>query len=146
VGILGTGHHPNGFHSATVDARNARTRYCFDRGYNGQPVAGSRGNLTRVIEETVGPSRGVSLLKYDAKSNLVEFYPPEGVGNGSSVDCATDLSGSLNGVFGVNRVYDSSLVKLLEVTRRYSEPGPASRPRSPGSSTATGPIRGGSPG
>jgi YD repeat-containing protein len=144
--VWGYEYDPNGFPSATVDARNARTRYCFDGGYNGQPMAGSRGNLTRVIEETVGPSRGVSLLKYDARDNLVEFYPPKGVTNGGTVDCTTDLSGSLNGVFAVNRVYDPSLVKLLEVTRRYTEPGPASRPRSPGSSTATRPTPGGSPG
>ena len=111
---------------ATVtDPRGNVTAFCFDVAYDGTGVAGSRGDLTRVIQPppTAGASRPTALFSYDAKDNLVQFYPPNGVTSGAGATCTTNLAGALAATFAVDRVYDPTGAELREITRRYTEPG-----------------------
>jgi YD repeat-containing protein len=95
-------------------------------------IGGSRGNLTRVIapqaDDFLPPSsttarRATTLFKYDAKDNLIQAVPPEGVATGATVTCATDLSGAITSSFVADRAYDvATQTKLESITRRFTDP------------------------
>ena len=106
-----------------TDPRGNTTSFCYDADYAGVVVPGSTGNLTRVISPPAGgPNPLVELLKYDAKNNLIQQYPPKGVANGATVTCATNLSATLNATYATDLAYDAPGAKLLAVTRRYTDP------------------------
>ncbi len=93
----------------------------------GAAVQGSRGNLTRTISPPPAtvPTPLVTVLKYDAKNNVVETVSPKGVNNGFSVTCSTNLSSAINpsGLFVTDFAYDSTPgTELPSVTRRYMDP------------------------
>jgi RHS repeat-associated protein len=121
-----------GARATVTDARNAVTTYCYDLGYDGLPVPNSRGNLTRKIQPPVSVQpnpastpvviQPTTLYKYDGKNNLVEAYPPKGVGTGAVVACSTSLSGVLNSGYAVTRGYDATLTKLTSTTEQFYDP------------------------
>ena len=84
----------NGFRIAVTDPRGATTEFCYDRTHAGAAIAGSRGNLTRIIgpAPTVGANRPVTLLAYDAKRNVTQSVAPAGVPSGTTVTCLTNLA------------------------------------------------------
>ncbi len=114
----------DGKRTSTTDPRGATTSYCYDADYSGAPVAGSRGNLTRVISPA--PVQGgtplVSVTRYDAKNNVVQAVAAKGVSNGSAVDCGTDLSTVINAQYATDLAYDASGILLQSVTRRFTDP------------------------
>lgn len=114
----------NGFRASTTDPRGNSSAFCYDADYAGQAVAGSRGNLTRVIAPP--PAAGqiplVSLYRYDAKNNPTQMVPPKGVANGASVNCATDLSGVVNSAYATDLAYDAAGVQLRSITGRSTDP------------------------
>jgi YD repeat-containing protein len=111
--------------SRVTDPRTNTTTLCWDVGYGGQPIAGSRGNLTRIIAPppTTGAAPIVTLLRYDAKDNVTQAVPPKGVTTGGSVTCTTDVAASVNAIFATDLAYDPSGARLESVTRRFTEPG-----------------------
>src|SRR6266542_2480971 len=114
-----------GFLSSIEDPKDHASTLCFDIGYNGQAISGSRGNLTRVISHA--PASGVAPLvtlhQYDTHDNLTQTVPPRGVANGTTVTCSTDLSGSVDTAYATDFEYDtSSSSKLEKVTRRFTDP------------------------
>src|SRR5207249_255294 len=115
----------NGFRNAITDARGNTTNLCYDVDYAGATVAGSRGNLTRIIAPPPagGQNPVVTLLKYDSKNNLLESVAPKGVSNGASVTCATSLSASVNTLYATDLAYDTATqTQLLSVTSRFTDP------------------------
>jgi hypothetical protein len=64
----------------------------------------------------------VTLLKYDAKNNLIESIAPKGVSNGATVSCSTNLSSSINTLCATDYTYDSAGTQLLSTTRKYTDP------------------------
>jgi YD repeat-containing protein len=120
-------YEPSGFRNATTDARGNTTFFCHDVDYAGSGIAGSLGNVTRVIAPAAGPGGSplVTLIKYDAKNNVIESAAPKAVSNGSSVSCSTNLSGAVNtsGLSITDMAYDATLgTELLSVTRKYTDP------------------------
>jgi YD repeat-containing protein len=116
---------PTGFRASATDARGHTTTFCYDIGYNGAAIGGSRGNLTRRIDPppAAGGTPAVTLFAYDGKHNLTQTVPPKGVGNGATVTCATDLSASVNTLYATDLAYDSATqTKLETVTRRSTDP------------------------
>ncbi len=70
----------NGFRDSVVDGRGNLWKFCYDVDYAGMPIAGSRGNLTRLATPPSGASGSlVTLYQYDAKSNLVQVVPSKGI-------------------------------------------------------------------
>ncbi len=116
----------NGFRSSVTDARGNPASLCYDVSFSGMSVAGSRGNLTRTISPppVAGGNPLVTLIKYDARNNVVQTVAPKGVSNGASVTCSTDLSASVNssGLYATDLVYDASGAQLLSTTRKYTDP------------------------
>ncbi len=117
----------NSFRTSATDGRGNMTDYCYDTAYDGAAIAGSRGNLTRLIGPavTVGVDtvRPVTLYQYDAKNNLIQTVPPKGVSSGATVTCATDLSGAINSQYVVDNTYDTATqTKLLASAVRYTDP------------------------
>jgi RHS repeat-associated protein len=108
---------------SATDARGNRVDSCYDVDYAGSPIAGGAANLTRRIEAAPQPGadRSVSLLRYDAKNNLVQTVSPRGVPSGSTVTCSTNLA-AINSMFSVDNAYDASGVFLLSVTSRFTDP------------------------
>jgi YD repeat-containing protein len=64
----------------------------------------------------------VTLLKYDAKNNLLETVAPKGVSNGSSVTCSSNLASSVNSTYATDMAYDATSILLLSVTRHFTDP------------------------
>ena len=118
------GYTTSSFRASVTDARGATTQYCYDADEHGTAIQGSFGNMTRVIAPAPGAGQNplVSLLKYDTKHNLIETVSPKGVGNGSSVSCATDVSGVVNSLYAVDFTYDGAGALLQSVTKRYTDP------------------------
>ncbi len=119
------GYDANGFRDEVIDGLGKTTRFCYDVDYTGAPIAGSRGLLTRVISPSPDGVANplVTLYKYDSKHNLTQVIPPKGVGNGSSVNCSTNLSGVLNTTYATDLTYDAATQTKLElVTRKYTDP------------------------
>jgi len=115
----------NGFRKQVTDARGNTTSFCYDTDYTGAAVAGSHGNLTRVIAPppAAGGNPLVTLVKFDAKNNVVETVAPRGVNAGVGTTCATNLSAAVNTLFATDLTYDTSLgTELLSVTRKYTDP------------------------
>ncbi len=108
--------------SSITDPLTNRTDFCYDVGYDGATIATSHGNLTRVIQPAVGASRPTALFKYDARDNLVEFYPPSGAGNDSGVTCGTNLSAGLLSAYLTSLAYDANGVQLQSITRKFTDP------------------------
>ncbi|MBI4494229.1 MAG: RHS repeat protein [Chloroflexi bacterium] len=107
------------------DGRGNTTTFCYDVDYSGAAIATSHGNLTRRIDPppTVGANRPVTLFQYDGKNNLVQTISPKGVNSGTTVDCTTNLSASLNLLYATDLAYDTATqTKLESVTRRYTDP------------------------
>jgi YD repeat-containing protein len=106
------------------DGRLNVTRFCYDVDAAGNAVIGSAHNLTRRIDPAPDSSAAVpvTLFTYDLHDNLVRTIPPKGVSTGGSVDCGTDLSGSLNLAYATTMTYDSAGVKLVSTTRSYTDP------------------------
>jgi len=113
----------NGFRSAVTDPRGNTTNFCYDVSYAGSAIAGSRGNLTRVIGSapTAGANRPVTLMAYDANSNVIQTVAPKGVPSGTTVTCATDLA-AINASYATDLAYDAAGAALLSVTRRSTDP------------------------
>ncbi len=110
---------------ATVkDGRGNVATLCYDVGDNGATTAGNRRNLTRRIDPppAAGGNRLVTLYTYDAKDNLLKVVPPKGVASTATTACTTDLSGAITTQYQTDYAYDGSQVKLLSVTRRYTDP------------------------
>lgn len=118
------GYDANWFRNSVTDARSHATTACYDVGYTGALVAGSRGNVTRLIAPppTGGATPPVTLFKYDSKNNLVETIAPKGVNNSIGVSCTTNLSGSLTTTYATDTTYDSAGVQLLAIARTYTDP------------------------
>jgi len=117
------GYDANGFRSSVTDPRGNTTNFCYDVSYAGSPIAGSRGNLTRVIgpAPTAGANRPVTLMAYDARSNVTQTVAPRGVPSGASVTCSTNLS-AINTSYATDLAYDAAGAALLSVTRRSTDP------------------------
>ncbi|MCI0689502.1 MAG: hypothetical protein L0Y54_20045, partial [Sporichthyaceae bacterium] len=90
-----------GNRTSAVDPRNNTTNFCYDVGDDGQAVAGSRGNLTRIIQPppSTGAARPTTLLAYDATDFLTQLTAPRGVATGATVTCTTDLAAARNTVY-----------------------------------------------
>jgi YD repeat-containing protein len=120
----------SGFRNSVTDANGKTTMFCYDTGYNGQPVGGSLGNLTRTISPPPGSGPNptiplVTLFKYDGKNNLIQSISPKGVNNGTSVTCATDLTpaGIIDpNLYRTDLTYDATNAQLLSTTRKYVDP------------------------
>jgi YD repeat-containing protein len=115
----------NGFRNSVKDGRDHITSFGYDVDYAGDPIPDSRGMLTRVISPPPGLGENplVTLYEYDSKNNLVQIVPPKGVGNGSSVDAGTDLSGVIDTDYATDLAYDAATeTKLVAVTRKYTDP------------------------
>jgi RHS repeat-associated protein len=114
----------DGFRTSSTDARNNTTLFCYDVGYDGAPIAGSRGNLTRTVAPAAAPgqARPVALISYDANDNVVQTVSPEGVASSSSTDCATDLSAAVDTDYATDLAYDAGGLKLLSTTKRFTDP------------------------
>ncbi|MBI3978818.1 MAG: RHS repeat protein, partial [Chloroflexi bacterium] len=110
--------------SAVTDARGNTTNFCYDVDYAGATLPGSRGNLTRRIDPPPSPgaNRPVTLFQYDAKNNLIQTVPPLGVSSGAAVDCATNLSGSIDLRYATDLVYDAAQTTLLSAVRQATDP------------------------
>jgi len=112
--------------------------------FSGNPI-GSRRNLARRITPppAVGANPLVTLYQYDAGNNLVQVIPPKGVANDDTVDCATDLSASIDPTYATDLAYDAATQTLLEsVTASTPIRTSGPRRRSPSSSMGTRRIRG----
>jgi RHS repeat-associated protein len=112
-----------GDQASVTDPRGNRTDFCYDVSYAGSAIAGSRGNLTRVISPppTTGANRPVTLTSFDAKNNVIQTVAPKGVASGTTVTCATDLS-AINANYATDLAYDASSTKLLSSTTRFTDP------------------------
>lgn len=112
-----------GDQASVTDPRGNRADFCYDVSYAGAAISGSRGNLTRVISPppTTGANRPVTLTSYDAKNNVIQTVAPKGVASGTTVTCATDLSG-INTNYAADLAYDASNTKLLSTTTRFTDP------------------------
>ncbi len=113
-----------GNRTSETDANGHTTTYCYDVDYAGQPIPGSRGNLTRKILPAVTAGRTMRptwLYRYDSRNNLVEEYSPNGVWTDEHVDCATDVRWLLLGNYLVSRQYDERN-QLVAVTRQFTDP------------------------
>jgi YD repeat-containing protein len=112
-----------GNRTSVTDPRNATTDFCYDRSHAGVTIAGSRGNLTRIVRPapTAGANRPVTLIAYDAKSNVTQTIAPAGVPSGTSESCSTNLS-AFDPDFATDLAYDASGIKLVSTTRRYTDP------------------------
>ncbi|TAK33870.1 MAG: RHS repeat protein [Chloroflexota bacterium] len=111
--------------TSITDGSGQITNFCYDVDYAGVAIAGSKGNLTRKIEPvpSVGAFRPVTLYQYDGKNNLIQVVPPRGVSSGVSVDCGTNLSGSVNLLHATDMTYDAATqTKLESTTARYTDP------------------------
>ncbi len=129
----------SGFPSAVTDPRGNKTSFCYDTDYAGVTVAGSRGNLTRTISAPPASAENpvVTLVKYDAKSNVTQTIAPKGitVTNSSALlqnPCGTSFTtgpntvvGTIasNGLFVTDLSYDATLgTELISVIRKYIDP------------------------
>ncbi len=112
-----------GNRTSLTDPRANRTDFCYDVSYAGTSIAGSRGNLTRVIAPppTPGSNRPVTLVAHDAKNNVTQTVAPKGVPSGTNVTCATNLS-AITTAYATDYAYDATGVKLLSVTSRFTDP------------------------
>ncbi|HEV2123430.1 MAG TPA: DUF6531 domain-containing protein, partial [Chloroflexota bacterium] len=117
-------HDAAGNTTAVITPKLDRATLCYDKDYAGQTIAGNAHNLTRRIDPAPGGGQAplVTLFKYDAKHNLIETISPKGVNNGTTVDCTTNLSTSLNTTYATTVTYDASQTKVLAVTQRYTDP------------------------
>jgi RHS repeat-associated protein len=112
-----------GDRASVTDPRGNRTDFCYDVSYAGGVVAGSRGNLTRVIAPApvAGANRPVTLVNYDATNNVTQTVAPKGVPSGQTVTCATNLA-AITTAYATDLGYDASQTKLLSVTGRFTDP------------------------
>ncbi|MFN8526169.1 MAG: RHS repeat-associated core domain-containing protein [Chloroflexota bacterium] len=123
--VVQIGYGTTAFPSYVIDALGNRTDLCFDVDYNGATIAGSQGNLSRVIRPpaTAGTPRPTLLLAHDWNNNVIETIPARGVGTTNSISCTSDLHNSLAVNFATSYAYDATARKLESVTRRWVEPG-----------------------
>lgn len=112
-----------GNRTSVTDPRGNRFDFCYDVGYAGGAIGGSRGNLTRRIDPppTPGANRPVSLFAYDASDNVVQVVAPKGVPSGVTVTCSTNLA-AITTAYATDLAYDPTGAQLLSVTRRYTDP------------------------
>ena len=96
---------------------------CYDRSYAGALIAGSRGNLTRIIgpAPTTGANRPVTLIAYDPKRNVTQTVAPSGVPSGTTVSCTTNLA-AIDADFATDLAYDAAGATLVSTTSRYTDP------------------------
>jgi len=113
----------NGNRTSMTDARGNRSDFCYDVDYSGASIAGSSGNLTRVIgpAPVVGANRPVSLTAYDAKDNVIQTVTPKGVPSGTGVTCTTNLS-AINTAYATDFGYDPTGAYPLSKTGRFTDP------------------------
>ena len=118
----------DGFRTSATNARGFTTNFCYDVDYEGDAVAGSRGNLTRIIAPAPasGGDRPVTLFAFDAYDNLVQQVAPKGVPSGQTVTCATDLS-AIDTDYATDREYGAGGNKLVKTTTRFTDPDLGSR-------------------
>ena len=142
----------NGFRDSVVDGRGNLWQFCYDVDYAGMPIAGSRGNLTRLATPPSGLSGAlVTLYQYDAKSNLVQVVPPKGIvpppgtltaqlatsisklgsiGLGGTVTAPPpplppfcEQSFTIDPAYATDLAYDAATQsKLVSITRQYTDP------------------------
>lgn len=112
-----------GNRTSVTDARGARTDFCYDVDYAGNPIAGGGADLTRRIEPapTTGANRPVTLIRYDAKHNVVQTVAPKGVPSGSTVTCSTALS-AVTATYVVDFSYDAAGAAVTSATTRFTDP------------------------
>lgn len=112
-----------GNRTSVTDARGNRTDYCYDVNYSGGAIGGSRGNVTRIIgaSPSSGGPRPVTLMSYDAKSNLAQTVAPMGVASGANVTCTTNLS-AFSSAYAKDLAYDATGTRLLSLTTRFTDP------------------------
>lgn len=112
-----------GNRTSMTDARGNRTDFCYDVSYAGAGIPASAGNLTRTIAPApeTGSPRPVTLMKYDAQSNLVQTVAPKGVPSGTAVSCSTDLS-AISTAYSTDHAYDATGALLLSTTIRSTDP------------------------
>ncbi|MEK6719993.1 MAG: PA14 domain-containing protein [Chloroflexota bacterium] len=112
-----------GFRASVTDPRGNTTEFCYDRSHAGATIAGSRGNLTRIIgpAPTAGANRPVTLIAYDATNNVTQTVAPAGVASGTSVSCSTNLA-AFDVDFATDLAYDAAGARLLSTTSRYTDP------------------------
>ncbi len=112
-----------GNRTSVTDPRGNTTDFCYDTSYDGSSIAGAAANLTRVIQPAPEPdtNRPTSLIRYDAKNNVIQTIAPKGVPSGQTVTCTTDLSAT-SSTFVVDYGYDGAGVDLLSTTSRFTDP------------------------
>jgi RHS repeat-associated protein len=111
--------------TSLTDPRSYVTTFCYDVDYSGALIGGSHANLTRVIRPQPSPPANplVYLLEYDSKNNLIETVAPNGLSNGLSVTCATNLSNLVNANYRVDYFYgDPSETQLWSVSAHFTDP------------------------
>ncbi len=108
----------------TKDGRGNRTDLAYDVDYAGQPIPGSKGNLTRRIDPapSAGQPRPVTLYRYDSKDNLIQVIPPKGVASDANAGPTTDFSAAINLTYATDLAYEATGARLESVTRRYTDP------------------------
>ncbi|HEX5824722.1 MAG TPA: RHS repeat-associated core domain-containing protein [Candidatus Limnocylindrales bacterium] len=113
----------SGNQTSLTDPRGARTDVCYDVTYAGTSVPGGAANVTRTIGPAPSPGepRPVTLLKYDARNNLIQTVSARGVPSVPTVSCGTDLS-AINPQFATDQTYDAAGIRLMSQTRRFTDP------------------------